>query len=43
MTNAIDQADIKNKAGIQLLHYHRETNRWGLRDYTNAHKKPHRA
>ena len=40
-TNAIDQADIKNKANIQLFCYHGKTDRWGLTEYINAHKKYH--
>ena len=37
----MNQADIKNKADIQLLRYRGESNRWGLREYINAHKKLH--
>ena len=40
-TSALDQADIKNKADIQLLRYRGETRQWGLTEYINAHKKHH--
>ena len=38
-SSALDQADVKNKAYIQLLYG--ETRQWGRTEYINAQKKHH--